>query len=118
MVDEVLRLGPREVLLAECRGQLFEAEQKKMIKQIEQLTGAVITERPGWFFDSFRAKEKLLKHFQTNTLEGFGIADDFEGIRAAGAILEYLDETQKTALGHITSIRLRQPMQYLQIDPT
>ncbi|MHC4232621.1 MAG: MutS N-terminal domain-containing protein, partial [Planctomycetota bacterium] len=106
IVDEVLRLGPREVLLAECRGQLFEAEQKKMIKQIEQLTGAVITERPGWFFDSFRAKEKLLKHFQTNTLEGFGIADDFEGIRAAGAILEYLDETQKTALGHITSIRL------------
>ncbi|MFZ9032948.1 MAG: DNA mismatch repair protein MutS [Anaerohalosphaeraceae bacterium] len=118
ILDEVLRLSPREVLLAECRGQLFEAEQKKMIKQIEQLTGAVITERPGWFFDSFSAKEKLLKHFQTNTLEGFGIADDFEGIRAAGAILEYLDETQKTALGHITSIRLRQPMQYLQIDPT
>ncbi|MHC4961571.1 MAG: DNA mismatch repair protein MutS, partial [Planctomycetota bacterium] len=118
IVDEVLRLSPREVLLAECRGQLFETEQKKMIKQIEQLTGAVITERPGWFFDSYTAKEKLLKHFQTNTLEGFGISDDFEGIRAAGAILEYLDETQKTALGHITSIRLRQPMQYLQIDPT
>ncbi|MHC5155580.1 MAG: MutS family DNA mismatch repair protein, partial [Planctomycetota bacterium] len=118
IVDEVLRLAPREVLLAECRGQLFEAEQKKLIKQIEQLTGAVITERPGWFFDPYTAKEKLLKHFQTTTLEGFGIADDFEGIRAAGAILEYLDETQKTALGHITSIRLRQPTQYLQIDPT
>jgi DNA mismatch repair protein MutS len=71
IVDEVLRLSPREVLLAECRGQLFEAEH----------------------------------------------SDDFEGIRAAGAILEYLDETQKTALGHITSIRLQQPTQYLQIDP-
>ncbi|MHC5088152.1 MAG: DNA mismatch repair protein MutS [Planctomycetota bacterium] len=118
IVDEVLRLAPREVLLAECRGQLFEAEQKKLIKQIEQLTGAVITERPGWFFDPYTAKEKMFKHFQTTTLEGFGIADDFEGIRAAGAILEYLDETQKTALGHITSIRLRQPTQYLQIDPT
>src|SRR5210317_594244 len=69
ILDEVLRLSPREVLLAECRGQLFEAEQKKMIKQIEQLTGAVITERPGWFFDSYTAKEKLLKHFQTTTLE-------------------------------------------------
>ncbi|MEN8127661.1 MAG: DNA mismatch repair protein MutS [Planctomycetota bacterium] len=118
IVDEVLRLSPREVLLAECRGQLFEAEQKKLSKQIAQLTGAVITERPGWFFDPHTAKEKLLKHFQTNTLEGFGIAEDFEGIRAAGAILEYLDETQKTALGHITSIRLRQPTHYLQIDPT
>ena len=118
IVDEVLRLNPREVLLAECRGQLFEAEQKKLAKQISQLSGAVITERPGWFFDPYTAKEKLLKHFQTSTLEGFGIADDFEGVRAAGAILEYLDETQKTALGHITSIRLRQPSQYLQIDPT
>jgi len=118
IVDEVLRLSPREVLLAECRGQLFEAEQKKLSQQISQLTGAVITERPGWFFDPYTAKEKLLKHFQANTLEGFGIADDFEGIRAAGAILEYLDETQKTALGHITSIRLRQPAQFLQIDPT
>ncbi|MHC4881291.1 MAG: DNA mismatch repair protein MutS [Planctomycetota bacterium] len=118
IVDEVLRLAPREVLLAECRGQLFEAEQKKLAKQISQLSGAVITERPGWFFDPYTAKEKLLKHFQTTTLEGFGIADDFEGVRAAGAILEYLDETQKTALGHITSIRLRQPTQYLQIDPT
>jgi DNA mismatch repair protein MutS len=117
IVDEVLRLSPREVLLAECRGQLFEAEQKKLAQQISQLTGAVITERPGWFFDPYAAKEKLLKHFQTNTLEGFGISDDFEGIRAAGAILEYLDETQKTALGHITSIRLQQPTQYLQIDP-
>ena len=118
IVDEVLRLSPREVLLAECRGQLFEAEQKKMAQQISQLTGAVITERPGWFFDPYTTKEKLLKHFQAGTLEGFGIVDDFEGIRAAGAILEYLDETQKTALGHITSIRLQQPTQYLQIDPT
>ncbi|OQY03612.1 MAG: DNA mismatch repair protein MutS [Planctomycetales bacterium 4572_13] len=118
IVDEVLRLSPQEVLLAECRGQLFEHEQKKMAQQIAQLTGAVITERPGWFFDPYTAKEKLLKHFQANTLEGFGVADDFEGVRAAGAILEYLDETQKTALGHITSIRLQQPTQYLQIDPT
>ena len=117
IVDELLRLGVREVLLAECRGQLFEAEQKKLVKQIQQLTGAVITERPGWFFDPHAAGEKLLKHFQTSTLEGFGIEADFEGIRAAGAILEYLDETQKTALNHITSIRLVQPTKYLQVDP-
>ncbi len=117
ILDELLRLGVREVLLAECRGQLFEAEQKKLVKQIQQLTGAVITERPGWYFDPFGAKEKLLKHFQTSTLEGFGIADDFEGVRAAGAVLEYLDETQKTALNHITSLRQVKPTGYLQVDP-
>ncbi len=118
IVDELLRLSPREVLLAECRGELFEAEQKKLAASIRQLTGAAITERPGWYFDLFTAREKLLKHFGTQTLEGFGIGREFEGIRAAGAILEYLDETQKTALNHITSIRLVQPSRFLQIDPT
>jgi DNA mismatch repair protein MutS len=117
ILDELLRLGVREVLLAECRGQLFEAEQKKLVKQIQQLTGAVLTERPGWYFDPYGAKDKLLKHFQTSTLEGFGIADDCEGIRAAGAILEYLQETQKTALNHITTLRLVKPANYLQVDP-
>ena len=118
VVDELLRLAPREVLLAECRGELFEAEQKKLAASIRQLTGAVISERPGWYFDPYTAREKLLRHFGVKTLEGFGIADDFEGIRAAGAALEYLEETQKTALQHITSIRLVQPSRYLQIDPT
>ncbi len=117
ILDELLRLGAREVLLAECRGQLFEPEQKKLVKQIQQLTGAVITERPGWYFDPFSTKEKLLKHFQVGTLEGFGIADDFDGLCAAGAILEYLDETQKTALNHITTLRLVKPSKYLQVDP-
>ena len=118
VLEELLRLSPREVLLAECRGELFEAEQKKLAASIRQLTGAVITERPGWYFDPYTAREKLLKHFQTQTLEGFGIDDAFEGVRAAGAILEYLEETQKTALGHITALRLVQPSRYLQIDPT
>lgn len=118
VVDELLRLGPREVLLAACRGELFEAEQKTLAAAIRQLTGAVISERPGWYFDLYTAREKLLKHFGTQTLEGFGIDDAFEGVRAAGAILEYLDETQKTALNHITSLRLVQPQRFLQIDPT
>jgi DNA mismatch repair protein MutS len=118
VLEELLRLSPREVLLAECRGELFEAEQKKLAALIRQLTGAVMTERPGWYFDPYTAREKLLKHFQTQTLEGFGIDDAFEGVRAAGAILEYLQETQKTALGHITALRLVRPSRYLQIDPT
>ncbi len=118
VVDELLRLSPREALLAECRGELFEAEQKKLAATIRQLTGAVITERPGWYFDPYTAREKLLKHFGTQTLEGFGIDSDFEGVRAAGAILEYLDETQKTALNHITAIHPVQPSRFLQIDPT
>ncbi len=118
VVDELLRLGIKECLLPERRGELFEAEIKKLSKDIAQLTGAVMTLRPGWYFDPYTAKTKLLKHFGTATLEGFGIEDGFEGITAAGAIIEYLNETQKTALGHISSIRKIDQFGFMQIDQT
>jgi DNA mismatch repair protein MutS len=117
-VNELLRLSPREVLLAERRAELFAGEQKKLAEQIRQLSGAVITERPGWYFDPYSAKQKLLKHFGVSTLEGFGLDDAYEGVAAAGAILEYLDETQKTAVKHITSIKKVRHTENLQIDQT
>jgi DNA mismatch repair protein MutS len=116
VIDELLRLGPKECLLPQRRGELFEAETKKLVKEIATLTGAVVTQRPGWYFDTHSAKSKLLKHFGTATLEGFGIEDSFDGIGAAGAILEYLDETQKTALGHILSIRKINRTKFCVVD--
>ncbi len=118
ILDELLRINPKEVLLPETRGDLFDAEMKKLAADIKNLTGALVTERPGWYFDPFTSKSRLLKHFGTNTLEGFGIEDGFGGIPAAGAILEYLNETQKTALGHISSIRKISPGGFCRIDPT
>jgi len=117
LLDELLRLSPAECLLADRRGELFEAESRKLAKEIEQLTGAIITERPGWYFDPYQARRRLLKHFGTATLEGFGIDDGDEVIGAAGAVIEYLNETQKTALGHISDIRKIDREKYLQIDP-
>ena len=118
ILDELLRISPKEVLLPETRGELFEAEMKKLSSDIAKLTSAVVTERPGWYFDTYTAKSRLLKHFGTNTMEGFGIDDGFAGIPAAGAILEYLSETQKTALGHISSIKKVTQANFLQIDQT
>ncbi len=118
VIDELLRLGPKECLLAERKGELFSAEAQKFAKEIRTLTGAVITERPGWYFDPHTARTKLLRHFAVATLEGFGIEDGFEGICAAGAILEYLNETQKTALNHIRTIKKINRTQFLQIDQT
>ena len=80
-------------------------ETKKLTRDITQLTNAIVTERPGWYFDPYQAKQRLLKHFGTATLEGFGIGDGEDGlIPPAGAIIEYLNETQKTTLGHIQSL--------------
>ena len=119
LLDELLRLSPAECLFPDRRGELFEAEQKKLISQISQLTGALITQRPAWYFDPYQAGQRLLKHFQTSTLEGFGITDtDNSLIPPAGAIIEYLNETQKTTLDHICSIKKISRENFLQIDTT
>jgi len=118
LLDEILRLAPSECLLANRRGELFEAETRKITNQIAQLTNATITERPSWYFDPYQAKQRLLKHFGTTTLEGFGIADGDETVCAAGAVIEYLNETQKTTLAHIQSLKKIDRKHYLQIDAT
>ena len=119
LLDELLRLSPAECLLADRRGELFEAETKKLVSDITQLTNAVVTERPGWYFDPYQARQRLLKHFGTTTLEGFGISDGEDGlICPAGAVIEYLNETQKTTLGHIRNLKKISRQNFLQIDPT
>ena len=118
LLDELLRLSPAECLLADRRGELFEAETRKLAKDIAQLTKAIVTERPVWYFDPYQARQRLLKHFGTTTLEGFGISDNEDGlISPAGAIIEYLNETQKTTLGHIQSLKKINRQKFLQIDP-
>ncbi|MBW8039078.1 MAG: DNA mismatch repair protein MutS [Planctomycetes bacterium] len=118
LLDELLRLSPAECLLPDRRGELFEAETRKLAKDVEQLTRAIVTERPAWYFDPYQARQRLLKHFGTATLEGFGISDNDDGlITPAGAIIEYLNETQKTTLGHIRSLKKINRKEFLQIDP-
>jgi len=118
LLDELLRLSPAECLLADRRGELFEAESRKLTKEISQLTGSVITQRPSWYFETYQAKQRLLKHFGTTTLEGFGFKDGDDGILCpAGAIIEYLNETQKTSIGHIRSLKKIERKNFLQIDP-
>jgi len=119
VLDELLRLSPAECLLPDRRGELFDAETKKLAKDIEQLTGAIVTWRPAWYFDQYQSKQRLLKHFGTVTLEGFGIVDSDDGlITPAGAIIEYLNETQKTAIGHISAIKKVDRKNFLHIDTT
>ncbi len=118
LLSELQRLAPAECLLADRRGELFEVEMRKLANDIGRLTRAIVTERPSWYFDPYQARQRLLKHFGAATLEGFGIRDgDHDLIPPAGAIVEYLHETQKTALGHIQSLRKISRRDFLQIDP-
>ena len=116
LLDELLRLGPAECLLPQMRGELFEAELKKLSRDITQLTNASITERPSWYFEPVAARKRILRHFGVATLEGFGISDNDGLVCAAGAILEYLAETQKISLGHIKALKKIERKNYLHID--
>jgi DNA mismatch repair protein MutS len=119
LLDEIVRLAPAECLLPDRRGELFEQQAKKLAKGIGELTGASITERPSWYFDPYQASQRLLKHFGTATLEGFGIRDsDGAIIPPAGALIEYLNETQRTALAHISTIKKISRKKFLHIDHT
>lgn len=118
LLNELQRLAPAECLLADRRGELFEVETRRLANDIGRLTRAIVTERPSWYFDPYQARQRLLKHFGVATLEGFGIGEgDQDLIPPAGAVLEYLSETQKTTLGHIQSLRRISRKEYLQIDP-
>lgn len=116
IIDELLRMGPKECLLSEKSGGLFDADIEKLAKDISAICGGLVTRRPGWYFDDYTAKTKLLKHFGMKTLEGFGIDDGFAGVAAAGAVLEYLNETQKTALDHISALKKVDRVKFLQVD--
>jgi DNA mismatch repair protein MutS len=119
LLDELQRLAPAECLLADRRGELFDAETRRLAADIGRLTRAIVTERPAWYFDPYQARQRLLKHFGTATLEGFGIEEtDADLIPPAGAVIEYLNETQRTTLGHIQSLRKVSRRNFLQIDPT
>lgn len=116
VVDEILRISPAECILPDARGELFSEEIKKLALQIERCGGAAITYRPSWYFEPYDSFKRLTTHFGTKSLEGFGIKDDSCVISPAGAIIEYLRETQKTALGHISGIKIVEQKKYLQID--
>lgn len=69
-----------------------------------------------WVFTFDYGREKLLKHFEVNTLKGFGIEDLAEGQIAAGAIIHYLINTENKQLQHIRSIRRWHEEEYLWLD--
>jgi DNA mismatch repair protein MutS len=98
LVDEVARLNPAEVLISELS---LDAPWVRTLRG--QPVGAV-TVRPSWDFQPEQARRTLYDQFGTTTLAGFGIDDRVPEVQAAGALMAYLRETQKTTLPHITRL--------------
>lgn len=69
-----------------------------------------------WVFTDQTARQKLHKHFGVKTLKGFGVDHLQSGVVAAGAILQYLEQTQHTQIGHITSLSRIEEERYVRMD--
>jgi DNA mismatch repair protein MutS len=72
--------------------------------------------RPPWKFEEGQAEKLLCEQFETSDLRGFGIEDMPASVTAAGVLLDYLQETQRTALPHLRGIRLEQEEEFLHLD--
>lgn len=99
--------SPKEVL--------YDRDRKK---DFERYFGTrhCIFELDDWVFTEQSARQKLLKHFGTKTLKGFGVEHLREGIIAAGAIMQYLEITQHTSINHITALQRIEEDKYVRMD--
>ncbi|MBI4793888.1 MAG: DNA mismatch repair protein MutS [Deltaproteobacteria bacterium] len=109
LIDELLRLTPAELLIAD--------EQEEAMGEIfDQVQTICLTRRPFSHFHRENARETLLDHFRTTSLAGFGCDHLQEGVCAAGALLQYIRETQKTDLSHIERLMVMDRDNVLLID--
>lgn len=98
LADELARLRPAEILVSENP-----ARENELLPCLDP-RGMVVTKRPPWAFAVDQCHKRLVEHFQMKTLEGFDIDEDSPGVVAAGALLEYVQETQKSSLSHIVRL--------------
>ena len=105
LLGELQRINPAELLYPEGFESLPLIEQRKGLRR-----------RPEWEFDIDTATEQLTAQFQTKELAGFGVSDLTKGIGAAGCVLQYVKDTQRTALPHIRRIQKEQQDSRVQLD--
>ena len=111
LLDELERIRPREII----------AEPSLFLQQLlsRQISSSYYLEQYGAnAFLPENAREILKRHFHVGSLSGFGAEDAPYAVSAAGALMRYLDETQKNALSHIRGMRLLNRSSYMVLDAT
>ncbi len=110
---EIVAIDPAELLIADDEGGAAAAQTLSVL-----LEGRMLNRLPAWVFTRDRASGLLCDFFNCERLEAFGCQDLPGAISAAGAILHYLQETQKGALGHIRALATYQVAEYMLLDET
>jgi len=113
ILDQLTRMTPAELLIS---AEDEESASKLVSTAVALLPELCITNRPATSFHFSSCEALLCDHFQVTSLAGFGCNNRKEGIRSSGALLEYIQKTQKTALDHIEKLSPIDLEQILQID--
>jgi DNA mismatch repair protein MutS len=112
--EEIARLAPAEML--------FPARDLRRSAPAEALPPEVagqahLTPYPAWRFEESSARQALLEHFEAAALEGFGLEGAPLAVRAAGALVQYIAETQREGLVRMGSLRVYSTGEFMTLDP-
>ena len=111
LADELAILQPREIIAPE-------GDQDAAALVAEVRLNARVTYAPPWTFDQESARQTLLEQLRAQSLAGFGLEERPAAVRAAGALVHYLRDTQKADLAHVREIAFRAGADCLVVDAT
>ena len=109
--DEIIKYEPSEII---CNEQFLVSGYD--IDDLKNRLGITVYSLQAHYFDEDNCRKTLMKHFHVNTLSGLGIEDFPTGLTAAGALMQYLYETQKTSLAHFTHLYPYLTSKYMLLD--
>lgn len=107
VLEELARLAPREVIMPESW-----VERGVSLPQ-----GIHLSSVADWRFEKGNAEGALTQHFRTRTLDGYGLGEMPAAVRAAGAVLQYVRDTQRSTLAQLTTIRAYSTATFMVLDP-
>ncbi len=111
LMDEIAKFSPTEII---CNEALYVSGVD--MEDLKNRLGITIYALDAWYFDDAMCGKCLKEHFKVSSLEGLGLADYTCGIISAGALLQYLYETQKNSLSHLSSISCYTTGKYMLLD--
>lgn len=109
--DEIYRFMPSEII---CNEAFYMSGLD--LKDLKERFHMAVYSLESWYFDDTACREKLMEHFKVSSLAGLGLSDYDCGVLSAGALLQYLLETQKNDLSHMTRITPYTTGKYMMLD--
>ena len=111
MMDELTKFMPSEII---CNEAFYMSGMN--LDDLKNRLGITIYSLDAWYFDDALCRKTLMEHFQVKSLQGLGLEDYDCGMIAAGALLKYLEETQKNSLSHLSRLTTYTTGNYMVLD--